>query len=262
MKQSRGSLSVDRSFRAQSINTNLYWTLLLPSSLPPSLSLFLSFLHCLHALSHHHRQSPHTHTLTFIYTHIGTQQLAAGVWGRWILYSQRGKVWLSASLLPGEQSRGEEDSNYPDHLCLFHSPEWLRFNPRFSQISVREYTAQNSKVVARFFKPSLSAFNNFLCSPITSRATDKRWDDKLGSPIKSKLAIRTPFTIYASYSRYQENKSAHFRRATIPLHLAFFQFYFTHTPTLIRRWKHKQMIHCLLITTEMLLRHGAPSSTN
>lgn len=132
-----------------------------------------------------------------------------------------------------EERRGEEDSNYPDHLCLFHSPEWLTFNPRFSQISIWEYTAQNSKVVAGFFKPSLGAFNYFLYnfkSPITSRATGKRWDDKLGSPMKSKLAIRTPFTIYASYSRYQENKSADFRRATIPLHLAFFQFYFTPHP--------------------------------
>lgn len=58
MKQSRGSLSVDRSFRAQSINTNLYRTLLLPSSLSFCLS-FNAFVdsyttgsQCTHAHTH------------------------------------------------------------------------------------------------------------------------------------------------------------------------------------------------------------------
>lgn len=136
MKQSLGSQSFDRSFRARSINTNLYWILLLPSSpsfipLPLSLSLSLSFLHCMHALSHHRQPVlTLTHTLR-----------AAGVWGRWMLYSHRGKAWLSAFSLPGDERRedgkkkGKEKiylktiykkqsilSIRPAHICLLESP--------------------------------------------------------------------------------------------------------------------------------------------
>lgn len=61
MKQSRGSLSVDRSFRAQSINTNLYRTLLLPSSLSFCLS-FNAFVDSYTTGSLCTRTRTHTHT--------------------------------------------------------------------------------------------------------------------------------------------------------------------------------------------------------
>lgn len=84
MKQSHGGLSVDRSFRAWSINTNLYWILLLPpslSSLPLTVipSLYAGFL-----------PPQATSTLTL---------RAAGVWGRWMLYPHRGKL-LALSISP------------------------------------------------------------------------------------------------------------------------------------------------------------------
>lgn len=60
------------------------------------------------ALSHH-RQPAHTLTHTL---------RAAGVWGRWILYSHRGKVWLSASPLPGEERRGERKKKGKEKIYL------------------------------------------------------------------------------------------------------------------------------------------------
>lgn len=100
MKQSRGSLSVDRSFRARSINTNLYWILLLPSSLSFfSLTLSLSVIPPLYASSlTPQATSSHTHTYSE----------SSWCLSRWILYSHRGKGWLSASPLPGEERRGEK----------------------------------------------------------------------------------------------------------------------------------------------------------
>lgn len=84
MKQSHGGLSVDRSFRAWSINTNLYWILLLPSSLS---SLPLTVIPSLYA---GFLPPQATSTLTL---------RAAGVWGRWMLYPHRGKL-LALSISP------------------------------------------------------------------------------------------------------------------------------------------------------------------
>lgn len=99
MKQSQGSLSVDRSFRAQSINTNLYRTLLLP--------LFLSVLPSLPAWTLTPQAAyNHTYTLTHSASSWCLKQVNP-------IFPQREGLALSISV---PRRGGEEKSVHRDHI--------------------------------------------------------------------------------------------------------------------------------------------------